>query len=438
MKELVIKCGTLIDGTGKDVIHNARVFLKNGRIIRIDTENSKLDDNTQIIDASNKTVMPGIIDSHKHIINNGGSGIGVGLSIKQIKENIKQIYSGGVTSVLDLGSANFLRFIPKLPIKQPRIFYAITILTCPNGYPAEYMNKKYYKLGSVKECETKEDIKKAIKSLHKKGVSAIKTAVVSRTFDNKPQKCWTDNQLITLTDEAHSYGLKVCAHITYVEDYAQAARCGVDSIHHAAFNGKMNERDVDDMIKKDIIFVPTVSLCDLTIKGLEEQWIYNPAYNPPVNERIKENMRKFTDAYKLCPEDKPVGDFFVKLSKKEFKQALFYQLENIKEYIKRGGKIAMGTDSSLGFSLHTTPIREIELLALAGLSNIEAIKASTFTSASVFGKEKEIGSIETGKLADILIIDGDVSKNLSDLQYIDTVIINGKIKYTKNKKLNLS
>ncbi|KGN81788.1 hypothetical protein HW49_03600 [Porphyromonadaceae bacterium COT-184 OH4590] len=434
MNDFVIKCGTLIDGTGRPAIHNARILVKNKRIAFIDTAiSSDLDNHHIVVDALNKTVMPGIIDSHKHIINNGGSGIGIGLNIKQIKENLRQICYGGVTSVLDLGSADFIRIIPKLSWEQPKLFYAITILTCQDGYPAEYMNKKYYKLGSVKECQTEEDIKKAVKSLFKKGVAAIKTAVVSRTFDNKPQKCWTDKQLQTLTNEAHSYGLKVCAHITYIDDYAQAARCGVDSIHHAAFDGKMYEKDVEEMIKRDVIFVPTVSLCDLTIQGLENEWIYSKNYHPPVNEKIKENMRIFTKAYRDGSEDKPVGDFFVKLSKKEFKKTLYYQMENIKEYIRNGGKVAMGTDSSLGFSLHTTPIREIELLALAGLSNIDAIKASTFTSASVFAKENEIGSIEVGKFADILIIDGDVSNNISDINKIDIVFINGKMMYSKKE-----
>ena len=193
----------------------------------------------------------------------------------------------------------------------------------------------------------------------------------------------------------------------------------------------MYDKDLDEMIDKGVIFVPTVSLLDLTIKGLKDQWIYTPNFNPPVNEKIKENMRIFTDAYKNGADDQPIGDFFVKLSKEEFNDAINYQLENIKKYIKRGGKVAMGTDSALGFSLHTTPVREIELLAYAGYSNIEAIKASTLTAASVCGKENEIGSIETGKCADILIVDGDVSKDLSAVKNTRMVFINGEIMYSK-------
>jgi len=431
MDTFVIKCGTLIDGTGREPVKNAGILVKNGRIARVEKDLASLDNYPNVIDASDKTVLPGLIDAHKHILNCGGSGIGVGLNVSQARENIDQIYKGGVTSVLDLGSAYMLKTVTKMPVKQPRIFYAITILTCPDGYPGEYMDRRFYKLGSVKECETEQDIKKAVKKLYKFGVTCIKTAVVTRTFDGRPQVYWTDKQLRMLTDEAHSYGLKVCAHITYVQDYAQAARCGIDSIHHAAFDGKMYEKDLDDMIQKGIIFVPTLSLVYLMITGLKEKWIYDPNYKPAVNETIKENMRAFTDAYHNGPEDKPVGDTFIKLTKAELKEALRMQMENVREYIKRGGTVAMGTDSALGFSLHSTPVKEIELLAEAGLSNLEAIKASTLTAAAVFGKENEIGSIEPGKYADILIVDGDAVSDLSAIGNTQMVFINGKLLYGK-------
>lgn len=432
MSDYVIKCGTLIDGTGRTPIKTAKILVRNRRIARIeDSTGTDLDKYPNVIDASEKTVLPGLIDSHKHVINCGGSGVGVGLNVSQAKENIKQIYKGGVTSVLDLGSANIMRLIPKLPYKQPKIYNAISILTCPNGYPGEYMERKYYKMGAAIECDTDEDIKKNIKKLYKMGVSAIKTIVVSKTFDGKRQPCWTDKQLLTLTDEAHSYGLKVCAHITYIEDYAKAARCGIDSIHHAPFDGIISKKDLKSMIEKNIVFVPTLSLIDLMVRGLKEKWIYDDSYNPAVNEVIKENMREFTNAFHKCPDDKPVGDLFINTSKATLCKIPQIQLENVKEYIKYGGIVAMGTDSALGFSLHNTPVRELELLAAAGLSNIDVIKASTLTAASVFGKENEIGSLEPGKFADILVVEGDLVKDLTAIRNTQIVIINGKIVYKK-------
>jgi imidazolonepropionase-like amidohydrolase len=295
------------------------------------------------------------------------------------------------------------------------------------------MNPVFYKLGAVWECDSEKDIKKAVRKLYKMGVSAVKTAVVSQTFTGMPQVCWTDRQLQTLTDEAHGFGLKVCAHITYTEDYAQAVRCGIDSIHHAAFT-QMNLGDLDAMIEKGVVFVPTVSLFDLMVTGLREKWILNSNWDPPVNEKIKQNMRAFTEAFHSCSDDEPVGNLFVKVPKSVLSQIAPSQLNNIREYIRRGGKVAMGTDASLGFSLHTTPVREIQMLEEAGLSKLEAIKASTLTSASVFGKDHEIGSVEVGKYADILVVKGDIIKDLKAVGNTDMVIINGEIVYRNSGK----
>ncbi|MEG0693401.1 MAG: amidohydrolase family protein [Oscillospiraceae bacterium] len=429
MKDFIIKCGMLINGTGEPPMKNVEILIKNGKIAKVEAASNKSENRVNVIDASKMTVLPGLIDAHKHITNCGGSGIGVGLDIYQMKENINQMYQGGVTSVLDLGSPYFVRHIPKLPINKPKIFYAISIITCRNGYPAEYMNHKFYKLGAVKECDNEYEIRKTVEKLYRLGVSCIKTAVVSRTFDGKPQVCWSDNQLQILTDEAHSHGLKVCAHITYSCDYAQAIRCGIDSIHHAAFDGMIDDRVLEEMVDRRITFVPTLSLADLMVTGLKEKWIYDPLYQPAVNDKIKENMRAFTNAYHTGKDDMPVGDLFIKVPRHEFNMIPKIQLENVKRFLKLGGKVALGTDSALGFSLHSTPIREIELLIEAGLSNVEAIKASTLTAASIFGKEGNIGSVEVGKFADLLIVDGDVSTNILALNNIKMVYINGKLVY---------
>ena len=427
MNDYVIKCGTFMDGNGGEALENVRLLVKRSRIARIETQESDLDRHPVIIDASGQTVIPGLIDSHKHIINCGGSGVGVGLDLTQVKKNIEQIYQGGVTSVLDLGSAEMLHLLPKVPLPQPRVFYALTILTCDKGYPVEYMKPEFYKMGAAADCVSKDDIKRSVKKLYKLGVSVIKTAVVSRTFNGRPQVCWTDEMLTALTDEAHSYGLNVCAHITYAADYAQAVRCGVDSVHHAAFDGIIPEQVMDEMLEKGVIFVPTISLVDLMLQGLEERWIYDPKYHPAVNDTIIANMKAFTDAYHNGSEDEPIGDLFINMPKKDFRKALEMQFKNVKLFLKLGGTVAMGTDSALGFSLHTTPIRELELLVKAGLSITKAVRASTLSSAAVFGKEHEIGSLKTGKKADILILDGDLSKDLSVLKCVKKVIIDGKL-----------
>lgn len=426
-----IRCGTLIDGTGKMPVYNAVIIIQNQRIARVELDPAMIDPDLPMIDARGCTVIPGLIDSHKHVMNCGGSGIGVGLNLQQMKTNISEMAKGGVTSVLDLGSANITPYLEKFMGGSTRIFNAISILTCKDGYPQEYMPKKYYTMGAVIECADLEAIKRNVRKLYKKGVAVIKTAVVSRTFDNKPQKNWTDKELRRLTDEAHSYGLNVCAHITYVKDYEQAARCGIDSIHHAAFDGITESAVLEAMAEKGIIFVPTLSLSTLLIKGLREKWAFQPNYTPAVNDKIKANMRSFTETYINSKSNEPIGDFFVKLPKSEMEKVPAIQLENVKRYVSLGGAVAMGTDSALGFSLHNTPVCEIELLRKAGLSLPETIKASTLNSARVFGRQSEIGSVEPAKRADILIVDADLEDNIGDINHIKSVIIDGKIVYEK-------
>lgn len=427
MEAYGIRCGLLIDGTGRPPVKNATVMVKGQRISRVALEGDHVDSRMPLIDARDCTVIPGLIDAHKHVMNCGGSGIGVGLDLKQVEANISEITKGGVTSVLDLGAASMIPLLEKMIGPKSRIFNAISILTCPGGYPSEYMPKSFYRLGSVVECGSKSEIEKAVKGLARRGVAAIKTVVVTRTFDGRAQVNWTDKDLRYLADAAHSYGLNVCAHITYVQDYDQAIRCGVDSVHHAAFDGYMGTELFVSMIEKGMIFVPTLSLADLTIQGLREQWIYQDGYHPAINGIIRKNMEAFTDSYIDGSANDPVGDFFVKIPKKDFEKVPHYQQDNVRRYIELGGEVAMGTDSALGFSLHNTPVREVQLLQELGLPLEKAIEASTRISAKVFGRDYDLGSIEARKLADIVIVNADVSRDITKIDRVRDVIVGGRI-----------
>jgi imidazolonepropionase-like amidohydrolase len=427
LKDYVITCGTLIDGTGAKPVKDARILVKGERIARIEGPGTDLDQIGNVIDASTKTVIPGLIDSHRHLFNNGGPTVGIGMTPRQVYRNIAGTLRGGVTSVLDLASADSITTLMSLPFQKPRIYYSISIITCPGGYPAEYMRKFHYWLGAAREAGTDKQIRKLVKKLVRKGASVIKTVSVTRTFDGKPQVNWTDHQLRTLCDEAHSWGKRVCAHITYSQDYAQAIRCGVDSVHHSAWDEPMRDEDLDGMVEKGMVFVPTLSLIDLFVRGFNERWCEKPDFNPQVNNAVKKAIKKFTEEWEKTPDNSPVEGTFVKISKKEFFQAIERQMENLKRFIKKGGVVAMGTDASLGFSFHTTPVRELELIEQCGMSKLDVIKASTLTAAAVFDKEKEVGSIEQEKYADILILNGNPLKDITEVGNIDSVILGGKV-----------
>jgi imidazolonepropionase-like amidohydrolase len=427
MKEYVIRCGTLIDGTGKPPVREARILVRGERIVRVEQgPGTGLEYVPDFVEATNNTVLPGLIDSHRHYFNCGGFGTAVGTTPKQIYLNITKTLKGGVTSALDLAGPFFLPFVAKLPFAKPRMFRSGPIVTCKGGYPAEFMPRLGYMTRSVVECDSEKEIRSLVRALFRKGVDIIKTQVVSTTFRRQPQVVWTDRQLRTLTDEAHSLGLKVAAHITFPQDYGQAIRCGIDSVHHLS-SDPMYEEDLDAMVEKGMTCVPTVSLLDLMARGLKERWIDDPSFNPPVNRAIKKTIRDVTDAFHKTTDDQPVKGIFIAFPKAELVRCAQEIMKNLRRFVAKGGIVAMGTDASLGFSFHTSPYRELELMKESGISELEVIKASTLTAATVFNRQHELGSIEQGKLADILIVKGDPLTDISSVKNIDTVIIGGKV-----------
>lgn len=423
----IIKSGLLVDGVQNNIQKNMLIYVVNNKILDVKSYKRPDHQDYTTIDASNSCVIPGIIDSHKHFFNNGGSQVGYGGSFMQLVRNIKANIYGGVTSVLDLGGPSIIKYIHKIPMKnKPRIFYAGPILTCHKGYPIEYMQKKFYKLKSVIECPDKKAIKNNIQYVIDNGGSVIKTAIVSRTFDGKYQVRWEKDMLKYLVDEAHRHNMKVCAHITFSKDYNLAIESGIDSYHHSSFD-PMNDDDIKKMAECEGMFVPTLSALDLMVTGMQERWVERDDFNPPINKKIFKHLEDFTNNFHNARDDEPIKDLFVTMPKKEILESQMTQITNLKKYLSYGGKVAVGTDAALGFSFHGCPTREIELLHKAGLSIPETIQSATYNSAKVIGIEDKIGSIEAGKLADMLIVNKRI---LEDIRWIENpikIIKDGKI-----------
>lgn len=422
----VISNVRLIDGTGRAARDGMTVAIEGGRFTRITPSKVSIAQ-AQRIDGTGKALIPGLIDAHKHIMNNGGDHMAVGLTPRGVFDNLATMLRGGVTTILDLGSADIIHVLRHASVVRPRIHTAISIVTNPGGYPAEYMPRRFYRMGAVRECQSPAQIRRTVRRLARVGVSAIKTAVVSRTFDGKPVRGWSDAQLNALTDEAHRHGLMVCAHLTYAADYVQAARCGVDSVHHAAFDGVITDRVADELIEAGVVFVPTLSLASLLIDGMQYRWCDDPQFTAGLPPALVRNMREFTTHYEQCPPDEPVPGFFVSLPKREWEAVPENQLRNVAKYIERGGTIALGTDSALGFSLHGTPVREMELMVEAGLNTVEAIQAAGQNAARVFSHKENIGTITPGALADCLLVPAEITASMTHLADISTVIQGGKV-----------
>lgn len=177
---------------------------------------------------------------------------------------------------------------------------------------------------------------------------------------------WSDAQLQCPTNVAHGLGRRVCAHVTYPRDYAQAIRCGVNSVRHTSWES-MRDEDLDQMAERGIVFVPTLSLIELMVKGAAERWFDDPKFNPPINGKIRDSLLRFTEAFHRTSDEANIEGTCVAIPKGILVRAADRALENFKRFVRRGGAVAIGTDASLGFLFHTSPRRELKLMAACGL-----------------------------------------------------------------------
>ncbi|MFP4475174.1 MAG: amidohydrolase family protein [Desulfatibacillaceae bacterium] len=427
MNEFMIRAGTLYDGLGGEPLKNARVLVRGERIARIESgERSGLDRGRPVLDARGGVVIPGLVDAHRHVFNCGGFEVGVGVTPLQIARNLSTTVREGVTSILDVGGPSFLDMVARAVPRKPRVFRVGSFIAPAGGYPGEWMGRLEFSLGVAVEARDKKQVRKIVRRMHKKGVAAIKTSVVTRAFDGRPLPTWKGPVLRALCDEAHSLGLKVGAHVAYPEDYGTAVRCGIDVIHHASAE-PMHEEDLHAMAEAGCILVPTLSLFDVMARGVTERWVDRPDWRPPVNRALMRSMQRFTEAYERTAYDDPVPGFYINGPKRMLLRAPKMASENTRRFIAAGGKVALGTDMGLGFLTHGCPARELEMMAECGLSLPGLIRAATGNAAAVFGMDHELGAIRPGMLADITVLAGDPRKDAAALCSARSVIAGGKV-----------
>lgn len=393
---LVIKNGMVIDGTGVDPIENGAVIVRGNRIQAVGkTADLVFPSTADIIDAKGQTILPGIINSHVH---HAGP-----------HEQRRRFLEAGVTSVCDLGSPQeeISLFQETQGAEGPtaRGFYAGRIVTAPGGYPDGLGRSQ----GFNYEVSTPLEATKAVVDLVNQGAVVIKIALdPSWNFEN-PLPMLDSQTTQAIVREAHSQGKLVRAHMILLPSFQRAIQDGIDVVEHMPFPLRWppdeekkemldNDQSIDSffidyfpeygtllprMAEQGIIMVPTVS----TLLGN----MYLKA-NPTLHERF----------------------------------VVMVILDIIRRFRAAGGVIAMGNDFNGRFIKEHMPLMEMRALLDAGLTPMEVIEAGTRLAARICGQEKELGTLEPGKLADIIIIDGNPLTDIEAFSRISHVIIDGK------------
>ncbi|MBI4488667.1 MAG: amidohydrolase family protein [Deltaproteobacteria bacterium] len=434
---VVIQGGQLIDGNGGKPLDRATVIVEGNRIKRVAQGRVDFPKDARVIDASGKTILPGLIDNHVHYRNHSG----------------QLFLSHGVTSVRDLG--NPVEWIlaqrdaialGKIP--GPRIF-------CAGGGFYGKATRGHHMVPADPE-----EARRMTKRLIERGVDYIKIHLGVPLDITR-----------AVSDEAHSLGMRVSGHLeASLMPYAEA---GVNGVEHATgcaeatirseegirkfkalnlwlqkFLGPwtLAEREhypevTDFLARKRVFIEPTMVLWGASL-GKREKWeredyglLKNPglayipedqrllwldhhylAYGPRVKEEPAQEVvvgNRYS-IYGILPED-------------QLKDGHGRLQEFLCQLVKAGGNVVTGTDSGAavipGVSLH----RELELMVAAGLSPMQAIQAATKVGADYLGRLKDLGTLEEGKLADLIVVGGNPLEDITQSRRIEVVIKDGEI-----------
>lgn len=383
-----IKAGQLIDGHGGDPIEGA-VMLVEGKIIRAVglAAHVEIPKGAKITDASDKTIMPGLIDTHVHIMSTSASLeqrliTPKAVSYFQAAENLEQTLRAGFTTVRDAGGgdAGIRQALEMGLISGPRLVVSGSIgqtgglmeLRFPSG--AQIVNEDTWRI-----CDGVEDVRKTVRKVLREDVDFVKiftTGGVVAPQGSPFTAQWTHSELAVIVEEAHRFGAGVMAHAEGNTGIKNALRAGVTSIEHGIV---LDQESIDLFLAKETFLVPTLHITRiLSEKG-------DAAGLSEASQRKEEQLAKEGQG---C-----------------FRRAC-----------EAGVKVALGTDAFIA-DMHGSNAAELQLMMEAGgFSAMEAIVAGTKNAAECCLLDDQVGTLEASKLADFLLIEGYPLDDIAILQ----------------------
>jgi len=412
----------LIDGTGNNPLPNQTVIIKNGIISWIGHDNkAQVPKEARLIDMTGKALLPGLVPLHEHMYISAFSNTEMFLHLKQLPITFPKLYlAAGATTIRTAGSVE-----PYEDLKIKRDIDAGNIAGPAIDVTGPYLEGRLAFFPQMNQLKDSSDAVKFINYWADQGVTSFKAYM---NIDKPTLKA--------AIDAVHKRNLKMTGHLCSIT-YKEAAEMGIDHLEHGFlectdfFNGKKeNECPTgnaenamltlnydSDPVRNLIQFLVSKKVGITSTLAVFEGYLPTAKVHPQnVLDYFAPDSREYylNEFAKNKSED--LGKVFLKAAKME---KMFYDA---------GGLLTVGTDPTgnggvlAGFGTW----RAIELLVEAdGFSPLQAIKIATLNGAVALNLDKKIGSLEVGKQADLIIVDGDPSKNISDIRKISLVFKNG-------------
>lgn len=403
-QQIILHCGQVLNSSNNGLISEMSIIVEGNKITGMQKGYIAGAAGATVVDLRDKTVLPGLTDMHVHI--EGESSPSQYLErFTQDDADValrattfaKKTLLAGFTSVRDMGGSGVnvaLRdAINRGYVDGPRIYTAEKAIGTTGGHADPTNGRRMDAIGDPGPKEgvinSPEDARKAVRQRYKNGADCIKITatggVLSLAKDGQgPQ--FTQEELEAIVQTAKDYGFHTAAHAHGAEGMKRAVLAGITTIEHGTF---MTEEIMGLMKEKGTWYVPTISAGMFVAEKAKE-----PGYFPPV----------------IVPKAIAVGpqvkDTFAKAYKK-------------------GVKIAFGTDSAV--SPHGQNAKEFLYMVDAGMPPVEAIQAATLAPAEILGVSDQLGTLQIGKLADIIAVPGNPLNDIQVMMDVSFVMKDGKI-----------
>jgi len=394
----VITNATMINGTGAPPLANAIIVIEDDRILSVDSEDTThIPNGAKNIDARGQWLLPGMIDAHVHVsaqefIPIPPKGDRTAYMTIIAARNLRCALQAGITAVRDVCGPRMnlaLRTaIERGQMIGPRMVTSGKGICMTGGHGSGDPS-------AVHQVDTPQAVRQAVREERRAGADLIKLLTSHRT--EHPE--FSQAEIDAGVDEAHRLGLRVAIHAANFVTTAMAAQAGVDVIEHGSC---IDEATMQLMAEKSIVLVPTL-------------W-------------VKHDLAERLSRWKATPEKFPWGDANdLDESQRWFQRCVDQLPETIALARKHGVRIAAGTDFVMSDFPWALLPEEIAYLTQLGLTPMEAIESATRVGAEVLGLEKDLGTIEPGKLADLVLVDRNPLEDITALAEVSWVMQNGRI-----------
>lgn len=417
-QKILFKNATLIKGDGSAAL-KSDVYIEDGKIAETGSNLSK--DGVSIVDLEGKTMMPAIISTHVHVgVVKDTTASGRNYDRENILRQLRKYANYGILNVQVLGTDRPLLFQNGLydSIKNGLLDGA-RMLSAGYGFNSPQTNVDTSSpQGKVFRPATVAQVPAELDSL-----AALNIKIVKMWVDDFNKTVPKVDSIIyhAIITEAHKRNMRVAAHVYYLADARQLVADGVDILAHSIRDSIVDDAFLADMKAKNVIYVPTLSLDKFAyVYAGDPEWINDPFFKASLERGTYEMITSAN--YKSNTKNSPA----YARNENGFKTAM----TNLKKIFDAGIRVALGTDSGAfpvraqGFAEHM----EMQLLTEAGLTPLQAIMIATRNAADAL-ELNDYGTIETGKVADLLILDGDPSIDIKNTRKIFAVYKSGaKIK----------